>query len=83
MACQPVARTVYAGPLWNGSCWPVLSKDFSPLRISLQPPPAPLDSLSPRSPRPAWRWIPMPPQDTASTPAPRSPTPSPACPHPG
>jgi hypothetical protein len=44
MACQSVARTVYAGPLWNGSCWPVSSKVFSPLRISLQSP-APPDSL--------------------------------------
>ena len=35
------------------------------------------------TPRPAWRWTPMPPQNTASTPALRSPTPSPACPHPG
>jgi aminoglycoside phosphotransferase (APT) family kinase protein len=33
--------------------------------------------------RPAWRWPPMPPRYTASTPTMRSPTPSPACPHPG
>jgi hypothetical protein len=39
----------HSGPLWNGSGWPVSSSVFSPLRISLQPPPAPPVSLSPRS----------------------------------